>query len=66
MTDLLVRDVPDDVIHSAMEYMHRSTGKDGSVAYSGGFGGGSRLQARLLQGGVRVFCQRVAAVHTGT
>ena len=32
-------DVPDDVINGAMEYMRRSTGKDGSVAYSGGFGG---------------------------
>jgi len=32
-------DVPDEVINSAMEYMRRSTGKDGSVAYSGGFGG---------------------------
>jgi hypothetical protein len=32
-------DVPDEVIKVAMEYMNRSTGKDGSVAYSGGFGG---------------------------
>jgi hypothetical protein len=32
-------DVPDDVINNAMEFVHRSTGKDGSVAYTGGFGG---------------------------
>jgi len=32
-------DVPDDVINNAMEYMRRSTGADGSVAYTGGFGG---------------------------
>ncbi len=36
-------DVPDETINGAMEYMRRSTGRDGSVAYSGGFGamGGS-------------------------
>ena len=36
-------DVPDETVNAAMEYMRRSTGKDGSVAYSGGFGsmGGS-------------------------
>ena len=36
-------DVPDEVVNAAMDYMRRSTGKDGSVAYSGGFGsmGGS-------------------------
>jgi methionyl-tRNA synthetase len=32
-------EVPDEVIKAAMDYMNRSTGKDGSVAYSGGFGG---------------------------
>ena len=32
-------DVSDETINTAMEYMRRSTGKDGSVAYSGGFGG---------------------------
>jgi hypothetical protein len=31
--------VPDETMNSAMEYMRRSTGKDGSVAYTGGFGG---------------------------
>ena len=31
--------VPDEMVDTAMEYMRRSTGKDGSVAYSGGFGG---------------------------
>ena len=31
--------VPDDVINTAMEYVRRSTGSDGSVAYTGGFGG---------------------------
>ena len=36
-------DVPDEVINAAMDYMRRSTSKDGSVAYTGGFGsmGGS-------------------------
>ncbi len=32
-------EVPDDTVNAALEYMRRSTGKDGSVAYSGGFGG---------------------------
>jgi hypothetical protein len=32
-------DVPDEAVNAAMEYMRRSTGRDGSVAYSGGFGG---------------------------
>jgi hypothetical protein len=32
-------EVPDEMVNSAMDYMRRSTGKDGSVAYSGGFGG---------------------------
>lgn len=32
-------DVPDDVVNNAMEFMRRSTGSDGSVAYTGGFGG---------------------------
>ena len=32
-------DVADETVTAAMEYMRRSTGKDGSVAYSGGFGG---------------------------
>ena len=32
-------EVPDEVINDAMEYMRRSTGKEGSVAYSGGLGG---------------------------
>ncbi len=32
-------DVPDDVINNAMEFTRRSTGSDGSVAYTGGFGG---------------------------
>ena len=31
--------VSDEVVNGAMEYMRRSTGKDGGVAYSGGFGG---------------------------
>ena len=36
-------EVPDDVINKALEYLRRSTSKDGSVAYTGGFGamGGS-------------------------
>ncbi len=32
-------DVPDDTINNAIEFAHRSTGSDGSVAYTGGFGG---------------------------
>ncbi|MDB6155533.1 MAG: hypothetical protein JWL90_3986 [Chthoniobacteraceae bacterium] len=32
-------EISDEMVNSAMEYMRRSTGKDGSVAYSGGFGG---------------------------
>ncbi len=32
-------DVPDETINGAMEYMRRSTGTDGSVAYTGGLGG---------------------------
>lgn len=31
--------VPDETLEAALDYMRRSTGKDGSVAYSGGFGG---------------------------
>jgi hypothetical protein len=27
------------MVNTAMDYMHRSTGRDGSVAYTGGFGG---------------------------
>jgi hypothetical protein len=32
-------EVSDETINAAMDYMRRSTGKDGSVAYSGGLGG---------------------------
>ncbi len=32
-------EVPDQTIAKALEYMQRSTGKDGSVAYTGGMGG---------------------------
>ncbi len=32
-------EVADETITGALEYMRRSTGRDGSVAYSGGFGG---------------------------
>lgn len=32
-------DVPDETVNAALEYMRRSTGRDGSVAYTGGFGG---------------------------
>ncbi len=31
--------VPDDTVDAALEYMRRSTGRDGSVAYAGGLGG---------------------------
>ncbi len=32
-------EVPDEIVNAALEYMRRSTSRDGSVAYSGGFGG---------------------------
>jgi hypothetical protein len=32
-------EVPDETVNAALEYLRRSTGKDGSVAYTGGFGG---------------------------
>lgn len=32
-------EVPDETVNAALEYMRRSTSRDGSVAYSGGFGG---------------------------
>ena len=32
-------DVPDETVKNAMDYIRRSTGKDGSVAYSGNFSG---------------------------
>jgi hypothetical protein len=32
-------EVPDETVNAGMEYMRRSTGRDGSVAYSGGLGG---------------------------
>ena len=32
-------EVSDETVNSALDYIRRSTGKDGSVAYSGGFGG---------------------------
>jgi len=32
-------DVPDDVLNGGMDFMRRSTGADGAVAYTGGFGG---------------------------
>jgi len=32
-------EVSDETVNGALEYIRRSTGKDGSVAYSGGFGG---------------------------
>jgi hypothetical protein len=31
--------VPDDVLNGGMDFVRRSTGSDGSVAYTGGFGG---------------------------
>lgn len=32
-------EVPDETVNTALEYMRRSTARDGSVAYSGGMGG---------------------------
>ncbi|MEI6715540.1 MAG: squalene--hopene cyclase [Verrucomicrobiota bacterium] len=32
-------EVPDETINAGLEYIRRSTGKDGSVSYSGNFGG---------------------------
>ncbi len=41
-------DVPDETINGAMEYMRRSTGRDGSVAYSGGLGGGGSINLTAI------------------
>lgn len=41
-------DVPDDTINGAMEYMRRSTGRDGSVAYTGGIGGGGSMNLTAI------------------
>lgn len=41
-------DVSDDIINGGMEYMRRSTGKDGSVAYSGGIGGGGSMNLTAI------------------
>lgn len=38
--------VPDDTINKAIEYIRKSTAKNGFVAYSGGFGGGGESLAR--------------------
>lgn len=38
--------VPDDTINKGMEYIRKSTAKNGFVAYSGGFGGGGESMAR--------------------
>ena len=38
--------VPDDTINKAIEYIRKSTAKNGFVAYSGGFGGGGESMAR--------------------
>ena len=38
--------VPDDTINKAVEYIRKSTAKNGFVAYSGGFGGGGESLAR--------------------
>jgi hypothetical protein len=32
-------DVPDETVNAALEYVRRSTARDGSVAYTGGLGG---------------------------
>jgi hypothetical protein len=41
-------DVPDDTVNAALEYLRRSTGRDGSVAYSGGIGGGGSLNLTAI------------------
>lgn len=38
--------VPDDTINKGIEYIRKSTAKNGFVAYSGGFGGGGESLAR--------------------
>lgn len=35
--------VPDETVDNAIEYLRRSTGRNGAVAYSGGFGGGESM-----------------------
>ena len=41
-------DVPDETVNNAIEYLRRSTGRDGSVAYSGGIGGGGSLNLTAI------------------
>ena len=41
-------DVPDETVNAAMEYMRRSTAKDGSVAYSGGFGSNGSMNLTAI------------------
>ena len=41
-------DVPDETVNNALEYLRRSTGRDGSVAYSGGIGGGGSLNLTAI------------------
>ena len=50
--------VPDDVMNGAMDYMRRSTGSDGSVAYSGGFGGMEGSMNLTAMGRLRMRCRR--------
>jgi hypothetical protein len=38
--------VPDDTLNKGIEYIRKSTAKNGFVAYSGGFGGGGESMAR--------------------
>ncbi|HRX54933.1 MAG TPA: squalene--hopene cyclase [Verrucomicrobiales bacterium] len=35
--------VPDETVDNAVEYLRRSTGRNGAVAYAGGFGGGESM-----------------------
>lgn len=39
-------DVPDETLNAGLDYLRRCTGKDGSVAYAGGFGGMGDTMAR--------------------
>lgn len=41
-------EVPDETVNNALEYLRRSTGRDGSVAYSGGIGGGGSMNLTAI------------------
>lgn len=55
--------VPDEAVNGALEYMKRSTGADGSVAYSGGFGGGGSTNLTAISALVSAVSKTKQADH---